>query len=299
VKDVAAAKKSVDVATPGLDLPNVVDALIAAQQRGVQVRVLEEAARQGVPAVVTQTERLGAADIAVVLRDAPGALGGSFVEVDESLVWAGSWDLSQAGLTVDDAMVLRWEIAQMAVDFHDEFDEMFVDRAFGPGSPADTPFKYLAIAIPSSDGTTSEARGISIYLTPEDDPLSQVLQAIAKVNGEVILLTAGIDDTRLGDRLIAESGRTDIAIWGVVGSTGSSQIVTEMRAHKAGIIDYRGGGVLRENIIVVDAETVCIFSQPLIQEGLVRNDGYVIVIVDRDLGAMMQREFGRLSRAGQ
>jgi hypothetical protein len=300
VKDVAAAKTSVDVATPGLDLPRLVDALIAAQGRGVEVRVLEEAASQESPTVVTATGRLRAAGIAVVLREAKGRLGESFLVVDKSLVWAGSWDLSQNGLTVDDALVLRWNIAQMAQDFHDEFNEMFVDGAYGPGSPADTAYKYVAIAVPSSGNAPATYRAISIYLTPEDDPYSQVLQSMAKVKGAIIVLTGGIDDARLGDRLTAESGRTDISVWGIVGDAGSSRkIVDDIRAHKAGVLDYRGKGQLRDSVIVVDAETVCIFSQPLVRTGLDQNDGYVIVVVDRDLGAIIQREFGRLAKAVQ
>lgn len=291
LKDIAAAQSSVEVATPGLDLPRLADALVAAQGRGVQVRVLEDAVAQETPAVMTVTEQLRAAGIEVVLREPPGALGGAFVVVDQSLVWAGGWDLSQQGLEQDDAVVLRWDIPQLAIDFHTEFEEMFVAGAYGPGSPANTPHKYLAIVVPADDN----ARGASIYLTPEDDPFSQVLQSMASVQGEIIFFTEDIDDPRIGDRLIAESGRTDIALWGVVGRTGAaSAIVAEIRGNEAGVVDYRGSGVLRQSVIVVDGETVCFFSQPLLRTGLDQNDGYVIVIADRDVGAIMQREFGRL-----
>jgi hypothetical protein len=297
LKDIAAARASVDVATPGLDLAGLAGALVAAQNRGVQVRVLEDAAAQETAAVMTVTEQLRAAGIEVVLRPAPGALGGAFIVVDQRLVWAGSWDLSQQGLETDDAVVLRWDIPQMAVDFHDEFEEMFVDGAYGPGSPANTKNKYLAIAVPSENGVTTTARGMSIYLTPEDDPIGQVLQSMAGVRGEIILLTEAIDDMRLGDRLIAESGRKDVIVWGVVGrDDASSPIVAQMRAAEAGIAEYHGDGVLRENVIVVDGETVCIFSQPLLGADLVQNDGYVIVLADRDVGAIMQREFRRLAQ---
>jgi hypothetical protein len=293
LKDITAAQSSVEVATPGLDVPRLADALVAAQGRGVQVRVLEDAASQETPAVTTVTEQLRAAGIEVVLREAPGALGGAFLVVDQSLVWAGSWDLSQQGLEWDDAVVLRWDIPQMAINFHTEFEEMFVDGAYGPVSPADTPHKYLAIVVPSDNA----GRAASIYLTPEDDFFSQVLQIIAGVKGEIIFLTEDIDDIRLGDRLVAESGRTDIALWGVVGKSGSdSPIVSEIRANEAGVVDYGGSGVLRESVIVVDGETVCFFSQPLLGTGLDQNDGYVIVIADADVGAIMQREFGRLAR---
>jgi len=293
IKDIAAAQSSVEVATPGLDLTLLADALVATHGRGVQVRVLEEAAAQESAEVMAVTEQLRAAGIEVVLREAPGALGGAFIVVDQSLVWAGSWDLSEQGLEWDDAVVLRWDIPQMAIDFHTEFEEMFVDGAYGPSSPADTPHKYLAIVVPSDDA----GRAASIYLTPEDNFFSQLLQIMASVKGEIIFLTEDIDDARIGDRLIAESGRTDIALWGVVGKSGSdSLIVAEIRANEAGVVDYRGSGVLRESVIVVDGETVCFFSQPLLGTGLDQNDGYVIIIADTDVGAIMQREFGRLAR---
>lgn len=289
--DVAAARQSVDVATPGLDLPALAEALIAAHGRGVQVRVLEDAAAQEDAAVAAVTAQLRAAGIPVVLRKAPGGLGGAFVVVDQKLVWAGSWDLSRQGLEQDDAMVMRWEISQLAVDFHDEFEEMAVDGAYGPTSPSDTQHKYLGIVIPPDN----VPRGASIFLTPEDDPFSLLLQSIASVKGALIVLTEDLDDARIGDRLVAESNRTDISVWGVVGQSGAeSSFVAAMRANDAGIMNYRGSGVLRTSVIVVDGETVCIFSQPLVQAGLDEDDGYVIILADRDVAAIMQREFQRL-----
>jgi hypothetical protein len=291
--DINAAKRSVEVATPGLDLPSLASSLIAAKGRGLTVRVLEDAATQEDPAVLTVTEGLRQAGVEVVLRAADGALGGAFVVLDESLVWAGAWDLSQQGLNVDDGLVLRWEIPQLAQDFHDEFTEMFGDRAYGPASPANTRHKYLAFPPPVS-------ASISVYMTPEDDPIGEVLQSLAKVQREIIVVTGGLEDQRLEDRLIAESAKKTVETWAILGDLGSSeQGVASLIANEAALLKYRGRGELRQSFILVDGEVACFFSQAMKKDWLDRNDGYVIVLRDRNIGSLLQQELARLVQAVQ
>lgn len=288
LKDIATARSTVDVAAPGLDLPLLANELIAAKERGVTVRVLEDAAQQGAPDVAAVAEQLQQAGIGVVWRQARGALGGSFVVVDQRLVWAGSWDLSNRGLNVDDGLVIRWEMTQLGKDFHDEFMEMYDDRAFGPTSPNNTTFSYMAIPDVSS---------ISVYMTPEDEFLSQVLQSLAKAQGSIVLISGGLSDPRLGERLAGEAAGAYVSFYGIVSGADSSPTILEaLKGAADSLSEYQGAGVLRENVIVIDGEVSCIFSQPLHQTGLDQNDGYLFILLDKQLASVLQQEFGRLAQ---
>ncbi len=287
-KDIAAARSTVEVATPGLDLPLLADELIAAQGRGVTVRILEDAARREAPGVAAVSEQLHQAGLEVVWRQAQGALGGSFVVIDQRLVWAGSWDLSSRGLDVDDGLVIRWEMTQLGKDFHDEFMEMYADRAYGPTSPTNTTFSYLAIPDVSS---------ISVYMTPEDEYLSEVLQTLAKAKGAILLISGGISDPRLGERLAGEGLSAYVSFYGVVsGADSSADVLDALKGAAENLFDYRGTGELRENVIVIDGEVSCIFSQPLHRAGLDQNDGYLFILLDKKIASLLQQEFGRLAQ---
>ncbi len=284
--DIAAAQRSVEVAAPGLDLDALTTGLVEAHGRGMEVRILEDSRAQKDTAVSTMTERLRQAGIPVVLREGEGALGASFVVIDEYLLWAGSWELSQRGLREDAAYVLRWRVGDLARDFHSEFMEMFADGAFGPNSPETPEHRYMAIP---------DQGAISAYMMPEGQALSEVLQDMNKATGEIIVLSEGLRDVRLGDRLGGEATRTGMRVWGVLGRGTSDREITDyMQQNGALLEEYAGYGRMYENAIVIDGQIVVIFSQPLDQMAIDQNDGFIILVYSRELGNTFQKEFRRL-----
>ncbi len=284
--DIGAAQAAVELATPGLDLAGLADELIAAAARGVEVRVLQDASTQEDPAVASVADRLRAAGIPIVLHEGPGALGTTFVVVDQRVVWTGSWELSRQALSEDAAYAVRWDLPQMAASFHSEFMEMHAGRSFGPGSPANTPHPRIYLL---------DASSIALFMTPEDeDALAEVLQLLARVRQDIVLVAERVEDPRLGDRLIGESRRNDIALWGVLDPAGATGPVVDVLEKYASLPSYAGSGRMRENFIVVDSTGVVLFSQPLDEEALDRNDGYMIVAIDPVLGRTFSQEAIRM-----
>jgi len=285
--DVAKARESVDVATPGLDLEKLPAGLIEARGRGVTVRVLEDQAAQADATVAAVSGRLEQAGIPIVLHPSGGGLGESFLVVDQRLVWAGSCALSQAGLQQDAGYLVRWDLPALAQGFHSEFLEMFDDRSFGPSSPTDSPHTYLAVP---------DHGIISIYFTPEGDPFGEILQALTGAQGEILVLTEKLADQRLADRLIGEAQRPGVGLWGLVDPNGGSSpaIVGSLTQKAVQLASYRGAGRLRENVLILDGQTVILFSQALDQQALDHNDGFVIVVRDQGLGQAFVQEFRRL-----
>lgn len=287
VADVAAAGRWIEVVAPGLDLPQLAEALIAAHEQGVRVQVVENEASQEDPAVLAVTTRMREAGIPVLLRP---RLGGSFLVVDGRVTWAGSWDLSQRGLEEGAGLALRWELPTLAADFHAEFTEMaleaFAGGIFRPPTALRTPYPYLAVPNGAS---------ISVYMTPEDAALSEALQALARTQDEIIVL-GELSDPRLGERLIGEATRsTMLTVWAVVDENGSSpDLLRALAERKVNLGVYTGTGKLYENVLVVDGQSVIVFSQPMDQEAYDHNDGYVLIVRDRELGQVLRKEFSRL-----
>ncbi|MGB9722404.1 MAG: phospholipase D-like domain-containing protein [Chloroflexia bacterium] len=291
VADVASAGRWVEVVAPAFDLPELAQALIAAHGRGVRAQVVEDEASQADPAVLAVTTRLREAGVPVLLRP---HLGGSFLAVDGRVVWAGSWDLSRRGLEEADGVVLRWELAPLAADFHAEFTEIvlesFAGGLFRPPTALKTLHPYLAIP----DGAS-----ISVYMTPADAALSEVLQSLARAQ-EVIMVIGKVNDPRLADRLIGEASlSTMLTTWAVLDEGGTDPgLLLALAERKVNLGRYAGAG-LDENVLVVDGQTVILFSQPMDQQAYDRNQGYVLVVRDRDLGQALQQEFARLYAEAQ
>ncbi len=291
LSDIAAAQERVDVATPGLDLDDLAAALIEAHVRGVTVRVLEDAAAQERPEVAAVTARLEGAGIPVVLRPEGGSLAGAFVIVDR-VVWAGPWDLSRRGLEQDVHAVLRFDLVQEAENFAAEFTELFEEQSFGPVSFGNTPHPFISIF---------EKGTISTYFTPEDDPLGEVLRTVAAVQGELLVASEGLNDSRLADRLAGESLADTVIGLGLFEAQGfsSGNLLQQLREFEMSVRLYGGGGRLRENVIVVDAQTAILFSQPLVQEGLEQNDGYVLIVRDEEVAKAFHSQVLNLFSQGQ
>lgn len=287
VADIAGAEQWVEVVAPGLDLSQLAEALVAAHGRGVRVQVIEDEASQEDPAVLAVTTRLRQSGISVLLRP---HLGGSFLVVDGRILWAGSWDLSRKGLEEGAGLALRWELPTLATDFHAEFTEMvlgaFAGGLFRPPTALKTPYPYLAIP----NGVS-----VSVYMTPEDMALGEVLQSLAQTQDEIIVL-GELNDPRLGDRLIGEASRaTMLTMWAVLDANGSDpDLLQALSGRKVNLGTYAGPGKLYENVLVVDGQSVIVFSQPMDRQAYDRNDGYVLIVRDRELGQTLQKEFARL-----
>lgn len=292
VPDLAAAQKRLLLATPGLDVEEIASALLDARARGVEVRILEDPARQEDPGVAATTARLEQGGIPVAFHPSPGGLGESFLVVDEQLLWAGSAEFSRAGLSQDAGYILRWPIPALAQAFAREFDEMFAQRAFGRSSPKEERRVHIALA---DRGT------ITVYFTPEDDPLGEILQTMARVNSQLAFLTERLNDPRLGERMSAEAMRAPVQLWGVYDPAGgiAPDILEALRKGRTMLAAYQGGGRLRENVLTVDGQLVFLFSQPLDAQGLDTRDGFVIVVQDWELGQTFGRELARLYRQAQ
>ncbi len=289
VKDVSGAKQYVEVASPAMDLEKLTAELISLKAKGIEVRVVEEASQQSDAGVQATTKKLQDAGIQVVLRDAEGHLGEAFVVVDGQVSWAGSCQLTRTALTVDASYILRWQLPAMAGNLHAKFDDMFTNKAFGKGATVKTPTAHIAFLNGEEPGS------LDMYMTPEDDPMGAILQSMDRVQVEMVVLSERFEDQRLLERFMGESATASVTSAAVMDrSYYASSAVEALKKTHAVVVAYTSNGKLGENAILLDHDYVFIFSQPLVQEGLDQNDGFVIVVRDRALRTAFENEFKRL-----
>jgi phosphatidylserine/phosphatidylglycerophosphate/cardiolipin synthase-like enzyme len=117
------AQKTIDVAIYNISLPNVTDALIAAFERGVMVRmVMESEAMDG-----KSPERLRLAGIDMVGDNREGLMHHKFVIIDSQEVWMGSLNFTSTGVYKDFNNLVRIRSTRVAQNYSVEFNEMYVE----------------------------------------------------------------------------------------------------------------------------------------------------------------------------
>ena len=121
------ARLSVDAAIYHLNLWSIRDALIAAHEAGVAVRVVVESDNMD----EVEIQELQAAGIEVLGDRRESFMHNKFVVIDKSEVWTGSMNFTINGAYRNDNNLIRIRSSRMAENFSSEFDEMFVADMFG------------------------------------------------------------------------------------------------------------------------------------------------------------------------
>ena len=80
--------------------------------------------------------------------------------------------------------LIRIRFPELAEDYLAEFEEMFVDRQFGAGSPANTPFPVLDV----------EGTQIEVYFSPDDGTINHLIELVRGVEESVLFMAYSFTD---------------------------------------------------------------------------------------------------------
>ncbi len=163
------ARASVDVAVLQLNLWSVRDALINAHRRGVRVRMVTDSDYFD----QQEVQALAEAGIPVVGDRREGLMHNKFIVIDQFEVWTGSMNFTVSETYRNNNTLMRIRSTQLAQNYTTEFEEMFLDGQFGPGSPANTPHPNLNI-----DGSS-----IQNCFSPDDGCIPLLTSAISASAG--------------------------------------------------------------------------------------------------------------------
>jgi phosphatidylserine/phosphatidylglycerophosphate/cardiolipin synthase-like enzyme len=290
VADIERAKSTVDVAAYELDLESVSDALVAAHERGVKVRFVTDSDNVDEQAV----RRLVRAGIPVVEDDRGAIMHDKFVIIDGEVVWTGSWNLTENGTYRNNNNAVRIVSAALAENYTTEFEEMFVDRAFGPTSASDTPHPEVMISHPG----TGESVRIDNYFAPEDGVLDRILEFVEGAGESIRFMAFSFTDDRLGEA-VKQQSKAGIAVQGVFEARGSDTEYSEYgRLSRArpplDVLTDGNPYILHHKVFIVDDKIVILGSFNFSESANELNDENVLIIHDRDVAALYRDEFERM-----
>ena len=263
---------------------------MAAHERGVRVRFVTDSDDVDEGAV----RQLVRAGIPVVEDERGAIMHDKFVIIDSQVVWTGSWNLTENGTYRNNNNAMRIVSAALAENYTSEFDEMFIDRAFGPTSASDTPHPEVVIARPE----IGERVRIDNYFAPEDGVLDRILELVEGAGESIRFMAFSFTDDRLGEVLKRQS-KAGIEVQGVFEARGSDTEYSEYGRLSCArpLLDVLTDGnpyILHHKVIIVDDKIVILGSFSFREGANELNDENVLFIHDRDVAALYRGEFERM-----
>ncbi|HJY98991.1 MAG TPA: phospholipase D-like domain-containing protein [Patescibacteria group bacterium] len=294
---VGSAEVSVHVASYEMDLESVADALIAAHDRGLDVKLVydnEMVDDEGKELVLA---RLKAAGIPMVPDERSAFMHNKFFVIDGKTVWTGSFNYTENASQKNNENAVVFFVPELAANYEREFAELFAGE-FGPTSTSDTPYPTFSFA------------GIPIenYFAPEDGVLGKVIAAVKGARYSVDFLAFSFTDADLGYTVSELVMEEDIALRGVFESRGNMEysVCPYLMSRRgnipgSGTIDLRLDGnpaTMHEKVMVVDGETVIFGSFNFSRNAEESNDENLLIVHDPDLAALFTAEFEKVYSQG-
>jgi phosphatidylserine/phosphatidylglycerophosphate/cardiolipin synthase-like enzyme len=282
-----AAGQSIDVAAFEFDLTPVAEALVAAHERGVQVRWVTDD-EYGIAADAEeghgQFKMLTKAGIEVKEDGREALMHNKFWIFDSQIMWTGSTNVTVNGNFRNNNNVVVIDSPQVAAIFEREFDEMWSGE-FGPRSPSTVDDQALTI-----DGTP-----LQVLFAPEDKVISRLTPLIEGAQSSLRFMAFSFTHDELGAVVLARAA-ADVDVKGIFETRGSETEYSELPAlYCAGVPVRQDGnpGTFHHKIFVIDDKIVVTGSLNFSDNADESNDENVLVIANRDIAARYLQEFER------
>lgn len=273
------AKISVDLAVFEFDLEDVAEALIRAEKRGVEVRIVHDDEHTSAD---PQVDALASAGIGVVPDERSAYMHNKFFIVDAYCVWTGSFNISvnAAFKNNENAVVICDE--KLAENYNTEFEEMYGGN-FGPTSPANTPYPSLAVG------------GVQIenYFAPEDDVMNQVIRTVVRSKKSVHFMSFSFTDDDLASTMVGlqKNGLDVSGIFESRGASGAGSSCPDLLKSGADIALDGNKYTFHHKVIVLDGEVVIFGSFNFSANADQQNDENLLIVHNKEFAQKFEEEF--------
>ena len=279
-------RETLDIAAFELNSEPITAAILAAQQRGVAVRIVTDDEHGLEDESDPQLRNLRAAGIALVDDGRSGLMHNKFMILDGRSLWTGSWNYTVNGSYRNNNNALVLEDEGVAAVFQREFDEMFERGEFGIRS--------------SDEGSARIAFGegeISIVFGAEGDEIAALRAEIVNAEESIRFMSFVFSLEELAVAMLTQADNRDLSVQGIFEERNSTASWSQMPAlHCAGAQVRQDGNryVLHHKVILIDDDTVITGSFNFSANAARSNDENIVIVHDRTIAALYLEEWKRL-----
>lgn len=277
------ATHTIDAATYDFDLQAMADALIAAHDRGLVVRLVTDTDTMGED-VIKQIKKDG---IKVVEDHRSAIMHDKFIIVDGLAVWTGSWNFSENDNYKNNNNFIGIVSPEMVANYQTEFNEMFERQEFGPTSTANTPYPQFTV-----NGTLIEN-----YFAPEDDVEDHIVAALKNAKQSVYFAAFTFTSDPISQTLI-DLSHSGLTIEGVYEkrqvSAGSDQSYNLLTAAKLPVLLDGNRYTLHDKYMVIDQQVVITGSFNYTKAANTENDENLLILHNSDIASQYYQDWQKL-----
>ncbi len=285
IAGIASARFTVDAATYEFDLPAMTEALIAAHKRGVTVRLVTDTDTMDQDSV----HSVAAAGIPVVEDHKSAIMHDKFVIVDSAGVWIGSWNFTENDTYRNNNNLIGIAAPEMVANYKAEFNEMFEQREFGAGSPANTPYPQFTVS----------GALIENYFSPDDGVARHILAAIQSATRSIYFAAFAFTRDDFSQALIERAG-AGVSVQGVYESrqvaAGSDQSHNALNGAGLPVLEDGNAYAMHHKFMIIDGSVVVTGSYNFTKAAEQSNDENVLIIHDPAIAAQYLKEFAKVWR---
>ncbi len=277
------ARFSVDAAIYHLNLWSIRNALIAAHNAGVSVRVVAESDNMD----EIEIQELRDAGILIVEDHRESLMHNKFVVIDSYEVWTGSMNFTINGSYKNNNNLIQIRSSRLAENYISEFEEMYQQEMFGNQTIVNTPHPSLRI----------EGSKVETFFSPDDGVSAHIVALIQNAQESVYFMAFSFTSDEIAAAMLdrAESG---VNIKGIFEeSQYLFNIGTEFdNLRDAGLAVYLDGtrNNMHHKVIVIDGEIVITGSYNFSRSAEERNDENVLIIYNAQVAEEYLAEFERV-----
>lgn len=292
IADFERAQKTIDVSVFDLRLPSIVDALVRAQARGVQVRaVVDYTANKDAQEFTDAIEKLEKAGVQVVKDHRSALMHNKFAVIDNQLLWTGSMNFTPNDVYRNNNNMLRLDNPALIQNYNQMFERLFLIRA------QDAPSKN----IPNPRVTLENGVTIENYFSPNGGAQKAILDRLKAAKKNIRVTAFTFTDTPMADVLKAKH-KEGVQVQGVFEARNNSAIGAEYAKLKHAGLDILEDGncyILHSKLFIIDDKTVVMGSYNFTDAANRTNDENVLIIDDPALAKQYITEFNRLYKQAQ
>lgn len=280
---------SIHIASFEFDLVPVAEALIAAHNRGVDVRWVTDD-EYGLDSDTEpgrgQFAMLRKAGIEVRSDNRTALMHNKFWIFDSLVLWTGSTNITKSGIFVQDNNAIAFQAPELAMIYEREFQEMW-DGRFGPKSPSQLAEQSVVI-----HGTP-----IQVIFTSEDRALeTAIIPLVNSATSSIRFLAFSFTDYPLAKAMI-DRAQQGVDVAGVFDKTQAGGQGAELGTMFCAGVPVRQDGnpqFMHNKVIIVDERYVVTGSLNYSTSAEESNDENVIIIDNPEIAQRYLQDFERV-----
>lgn len=285
VEAIGTATRTLDVAAFEWESDKMTQALLAAAERGVKVRMVVDT-ENALDNPDTTLGEIEAEGIPIVDDKRSAFMHNKFIIIDGLTVWTGSMNYQPNDFFRNNNNVLMLRSLKAAAVYTAEFNEMFLNQQFGVRSPASNTANYV------QDGTP-----IQILFAPENDVMAQIIREVSMAKTQIRFAAFSFTDDALAQAMLDRKQKAGVSVEGIFETTGSQTPYSELtKLYCAGVPAFQDGnpGVLHNKMIIIDNQTVITGSFNFSANAANSNDENLVIIRNADIATLYLQEWQRL-----